>query len=140
MAGPIRISILANASQAKREITGVGKEAESSASRAKKAIIGLATGFIAFEAIHKVTDVLKESVAEAREAQKIGAQTTAVIKSTGGAANVTAGHVHDLADEIGRSTGQNADMIQSNENLLLTFKGILNQVGKGNAIFDRATQ
>src|SRR5262245_20144777 len=139
MAGPIRISILANASQAKHEMTGVGREAESSVSRAKHALVGLATGFLAFEALHKVTDVLKQSVAEAREAQKIGAQTTAVIKSTGGAANVSAAHVHDYADAIGRATGQNADLIQQNENMLLTFKNIQNQVGKGNDIFDQAT-
>src|SRR5690242_6697753 len=37
----------------------------------------------------------KDSVAEARESQKVGALTTSIIKSTGGAAKVTAAQVGD---------------------------------------------
>src|SRR5262245_34535924 len=67
-------------------------------------------------------------------------QTDAVLKSTGGAANVTAGEVNDLGDAISRKTGIDDEAIQSGENLILTFKNIANEAGKGNDIFDQTTQ
>jgi phage-related minor tail protein len=83
---------------------------------------------------------VKDSIGEYREAQKVGAQTNAVIKSTGGAAGVSAKHVGDLATAISKKAGIDDEAIQSGENLLLTFKGVRNEVGKGNDIFDQATQ
>lgn len=77
---------------------------------------------------------------EAREAQKVGAQTAAVIKSTGGVAHVSAAQVGDLATAISNKVGVDDEAIQSGANLLLTFKGIRNEAGKGNKIFDQATQ
>lgn len=73
------------------------------------------------------------------ETQKQMAQTEAVIKSTGGAANVTAKQVGNLADSIAAKTGVDDDAIQTGENLLLTFKNIQNQTGKNNDIFNQAT-
>ena len=82
---------------------------------------------------------LKDSIAEAREAQKVGALTANVIKTTGGAANVTAKQVGKLATAISNKTGVDDEAIQSGSNLLLTFKNVAN-AGKGQAaIFDRAT-
>jgi acid phosphatase family membrane protein YuiD len=83
---------------------------------------------------------VKDSIGEYREAQKVGAQTNAVIKSTGGAANVSAKHVGDLATAISKKAGIDDEAIQSGSNLLLTFKGVRNETGKGNDIFDQATQ
>lgn len=78
--------------------------------------------------------------AEFREAQKVGAQTTAVLKSTGDAAKVTKKHIEDLAGAISRKSGIDDEAIQASANMLLTFTNVRNEVGKGNKIFDRATQ
>jgi hypothetical protein len=75
----------------------------------------------------------------AEQARKTAALTDAVIKSTGGAAGVTASHVDKLASSISTHTGIEDDAIKANENLLLTFTQIQNGVGKGNKIFDEAT-
>ena len=39
-----------------------------------------------------------------------------------------------------RYSGIDDEAIASGENLLLTFKNIRNEVGKGNKIFDQATE
>lgn len=80
----------------------------------------------------------KASVA-AREAGKIQAQTAAVIKSTGGAANITAKQVDAMASRISHLTGVDDELIQSGENMLLTFTNIRNDMKSGNMIFDEAT-
>jgi hypothetical protein len=48
---------------------------------------------------------------EGTEAIKTGAQTAAVIKSTGGAAKVTAGDVDRLSDAISAQTGRDDELI-----------------------------
>lgn len=83
---------------------------------------------------------LGSSVAEAREANKVAAQTAQVIKTTGGVANVTADNVDALADALSRKSGIDDDVIASSEAVLLTFTKVRNEVGEGNAVFDRATQ
>lgn len=103
---------------------------------ATKALAGAAAGIFAAA---KIGGFLKESIAEAREAQKVGALTTQVIKSTGGAAKITAAQVGDLATAISNKTGMDDEMIQSGANMLLTFKNVKRE-GKGlNDVFGRAT-
>lgn len=95
------------------------------------ALAGIAAGGIAFA---------KDSIAEAREAQKVGATTTAIIKATGGAAKISAAQIGDLAGAISAKTGVDDEVIQSGANMLLTFKNVRNEAGKGANVFDRATQ
>lgn len=90
------------------------------------AVVGAAAGF-------------KELVGAYQESYKIGQQTEAVIKSTGGAAKVTAEEVGDLATALSRKTGVDDEAIQAGENLLLTFKAVRNEVGQGNDIFNQTT-
>ncbi|HEY4268419.1 MAG TPA: hypothetical protein VGM94_09535 [Galbitalea sp.] len=82
---------------------------------------------------------LKDANAEARESQKVGALTNQVIKSTGGIAKVSAKHVNDLSNALSKKVGVDDEIIQSGENVLLTFKNVRNEVGQSNKIFDRAT-
>jgi hypothetical protein len=82
----------------------------------------------------------KVGIDEFSEAAKVGAQTEAVIKSTGRAANVTTKHVEDLAGALMQKSGVDDEAIQSGENIILTFKGIRNEVGKGNDVFDQTTK
>lgn len=76
----------------------------------------------------------------AAEYQKIQAQSAAVIKSTGGAANVTAQDVARLGSAVEGYSGLTNESVESGANLLLTFKNIRNEGGKGNKIFSRTTK
>lgn len=86
-----------------------------------------------------VGSFLKGSLDEAREAQKVGALTNAVIKSTGGIANVTAKDVDKLSSSLSAKIGVDDEAIAAGQNMLLTFGNVRNEVGKGNDIFNRAT-
>src|SRR5262245_39764661 len=78
---------------------------------------------------------LKTGVDEMLKHQQVAAQTEAVLKSTGGAANVSAKQVEGYATALMRKSGVDDEAIQSGENLLLTFTNIRNETGKGNQIF-----
>ena len=86
-----------------------------------------------------LTGTLKVGIDELTQSAKVAAQTAAVIKSTGGAAGVTAKQVANLAGSMMRKTGIDDETIQSGENLLLTFTKVQNKAGKGNDIFTKAT-
>lgn len=77
---------------------------------------------------------------EWNEAEKVGKQTEAVLKSTGQAAGVTADEVGDLAESISKKTAIDDEAIQSGQNWLLTFKNVRNEAGKGNDIFNQTTE
>lgn len=99
---------------------------------------GLAVGAIAAAGFGAA--IGSHAVSEYREAVKVGRQTNAVIKSTGGAAKVSAKDVGSLAESISFKTGIDDEQIQAGQNLLLTFTRIRNEVGKGNNVFDQATR
>lgn len=90
--------------------------------------------------IGAVTAVVAEGSAEIAENQKIMAQSAAVVKSTGGAANVTTREIDRLATAIHRKTGIDDASIARGENMLLTFTNVRNEVGKGPKIFTEATK
>lgn len=71
---------------------------------------------------------------EAMDAQAIMAQTEAVIKSTGGAAGLSAEQIGEMATALSTQSRFSDDAIQSGENLLLTFTNI------GAETFPAATQ
>ncbi len=75
-----------------------------------------------------------------RESEKVGARTAGVIKSIGAESWTTADQVADLAASISAKIGVDDEEIQSMQNILLTFKDVRNEVGKGNAVFDRASK
>jgi hypothetical protein len=78
-------------------------------------------------------------VQAAYESQKVMKQTEAIITATGGAAGLTATQVGDLSEKLSLQTGVDDELIQSSLNLLLTFKQVQDQAGKGNDIFTRAS-
>jgi hypothetical protein len=65
------------------------------------------------------------------------AKLQAVIRATGGAAGVTAEHVMDLAASLHRTTTFGDEATIAGAAVLLTFRSIRNELGEGNAIFDR---
>src|SRR3990172_1124074 len=100
----------------------------------KVAAVGVGAAFAGMAA------TLAVGFRELADGQKVAAQTAAVLRSTGGIANVTAKHVDELAAAQSRLTGIDDELIATGENLLLTFKNVRNEVGAGNAVFDRATK
>lgn len=134
----LKVTILGDASSAKRAFASI----ESGTSRTSRAFgaMGrvLKTGAIAAGA--GLVAVGGIAIKAALEAEKVGAQTKAVLKSTGGAANVTAKQVAALSTEIMGYSGLSDEAVQTSANLLLTFKNIQNQTGKNNDVFDQATR
>lgn len=102
----------------------------------KKVALSIGAAFASVQ----IGSFLKGAVNEAREAEKLGRITENVVKQTGGAANVTAAQVGQLADRLSSLTAVDDEVIQSGANLLLTFKGVKNEIGAGNNVFDRANQ
>jgi hypothetical protein len=82
----------------------------------------------------------KGLVDAALESQKVMKQTQAIVTATGGAAGITAEQVGKLSDKLSKQTAIDDELIQTSANLLLTFKAVRNETGKGNQIFDRAVQ
>ena len=76
-------------------------------------------------------------VAEAREAERVGRLTDAVLKSTGATSWISAGQVGAYAEKLGQLIGVDDDLIQQNANVLLTFTRVRNEAGKGNDVFNR---
>jgi hypothetical protein len=85
------------------------------------AIVGLAGG-------------LASCVKDAMEAEKIMAQTNAVLASTKGVSGMTSESVVDLANSLSKVIPIDDELIQSAENMLLTFTGI------GKEIFPEVTE
>jgi hypothetical protein len=123
--------------------TGVNPQAEgqkAGGSYARGFVTNLrriAVGIGAVLAIRETIQFAKDAVAEGREAQKVGAATTQLIRTTGSAANVTAADVARLTGAMSTKIGVDDEAIQSAANLVLAFKNVRNEAGKGNDVFDR---
>lgn len=79
-------------------------------------------------------------IGEFTESTKLAAQTAAAIKSTGGAAGVTAKQIDGLALRLSNLSGIDDEVVKAGENVLLSFTQIRDHVGKGNDVFTRATK
>jgi hypothetical protein len=143
MARKLIVEIVGDTSKLEKAFKTAGRDAEGFAhktqslgSRVAKA--GLFAGAAA--GLGALTVATKAGVSEFLDSQKVAAQTAAVLKSTGGAAGVTAKQIDDLAGAMLNKSGIDDEVIKSGENLLLTFRNIRNETGKGNDIFNQATQ
>jgi hypothetical protein len=95
---------------------------------------GMVTSGLLLAAGQKIIQFGKDSLAAADDAARTQAQLNAVIRSTGGAAGVTAEGVNALAGALSGLTGVDDDLIIQNEALMLTFKNV------GEDVFSRANQ
>jgi len=121
----------------KKAFGQVGKDANSMGRTLSKVGVGVGIAFAAAAA-----GVIKagfDAVEALKRIEVIGAQTNAVIKSTGGVANVTAAQIVALADSLEATTATEAEAVQEGANLLLTFTNLRNGAGANEKIFDRAT-
>src|SRR5262245_23281100 len=102
-----------------------------------RSIAGLTAGLIGG---YGLVSAVRAAASEFGDAATVMAQTNAAIKSTGGAAGVTAGYVDELAKSISDYSGQDDEAVQAGENLLLTFTQIRDAAGENNDIFTQATK
>jgi hypothetical protein len=123
-----------------KKLDGVGKGAFGLLN-ANKAVSAVGKNFAKFGAIASgVAGVIGGTLIQAAlESQKVSKQTEAIIKATGSAAGMTTKDIQKLADSMSLKTGIDDEAIQSSMNLLLTFKQVRNETGKGNDIFNRAS-
>lgn len=124
-------------SDIEKQVTGPVDDSAKKVGGSLTKVAGLIGGAFAAKGIF---DFGRNAIEAATESNKIAAQTEAVIKSTGGAAKVTAGQISDLATSISNKTGVDDEAIQSASNLLLTFTNLKNGVGKTNDVFNQATK
>jgi hypothetical protein len=126
---------------ARRAERGIDRAAEAGNRFGRKIARGVAIGAAALVGIGYGAGRLAIGfIKDAQESAKISRLTDAAIKSTGGVANVTADQIGKLSESISNKSALDDEMIQGGANLLLTFTKVRNEVGKGNNIFDQATQ
>ncbi len=118
-------SISSMAESAKAKASAMGESFKSGLSVARNAFgdAGLASA-----------EFLKGTIDIAAKSQKINMDLAQTIKSTGGAAGLTAEQVSKMADEFSKTTTFGAGAIKTGQNMLLTFTNI------GKDVFPMATQ
>lgn len=123
--------------EASKVIDDVGEHSKglgSQITEVGKIAAGVFAAGVMTQGLSAVTGAIGDSIAGWKEHKEVVAQTEAVLKSTGGAAGVSAGEIEDMANALKLNSTFSDDAIQSGENLLLTFTGI------GKDVFPRATQ
>lgn len=101
--------------------------------------LGFSSAFVAdaaFAGIVQIGRFLRGAREEAEEARKITRLTEAAIKSTHGAARVSAAEIGTIADQLSKMAAVDDEAIQGAENILLTFTNIRNR--GPNKIFNEA--
>ena len=139
----VHVTVTADNKQLDKELKqsekAVGKFAKSTESRLGKTAGFMKTGFAAAggAALAKFT---MEAVNRAEAMNSAYAITEQVISQTGGAANVTAQEVKNLAKEQSNLTAVDKQLVTEGANVILTFKGIRNEAGEGNDVFTRTNK
>lgn len=110
-----------------KELTGFSSSVSSA--MATLGTVGAAVG-----ALTAVTEVVSSWTSAAREAEMINRDLEQTIKSTGGAAGITADAARDLANSLSAVTNFEDDSIVKGEAMLLTFTKI------GADVFPQATE
>lgn len=140
-------NLQAAAKRAAAQLRGISDQAGKTSkgmggsfSRMGKAIAGVAGGIAVANIGGRILDFGKQSVAAFQESAAAAAQTNAVLKSTGGIAGVTAKQVDKLTSRIQDMSPITDEAARAGTNMLLTFTKVRNEAGKGNDVFNQATQ
>ena len=119
-------SVGQNAGKAGKSFGGMGSVMDGVLQGVGQALGGFAIQ-LGGKALSAVTDFISGSIAEAAQWDSAMAQTEAVVKSTGGAAQLTAGQISDMAKAMSASAGASLfsdDAILGADNVLATFTQI----------------
>lgn len=138
-------NFMAGVQKAQESLGGLGQKAAETAQKIKetskaaefgeKISNGLSVAKDAFGAAGIASAAfLKTCVYGAAKAEKTNADLAQTIKSTGGAAGLTADEVSKMAAEISKNSACSTGMIKQGQNMLLTFTNI------GKDVFPMATQ
>jgi hypothetical protein len=114
-----------------RDTKRYGRQTQGVFGTTAKAVATLAGAYIGTQGL---ITVVSGAIREQQESIKVNKQTAAVLKSTGGAAGVTAKQIQTLSQRLSEQTAIDDEAIQSAQNLLLTFTAI------GKDIFPQTTQ
>ena len=131
------VDVLADASKVTSEFGKIDKSSGKLGDSFKKLGKTMALGMGA--AVAGAVVLGKGAIDAAVEAQKVQKGVEASIRSSGGAANVTAKEIDKFASAMQFKTGIDDEAIKTSQSLLLGFRTIRNESGKGNKIFDRAS-
>jgi len=82
----------------------------------------------------------KSALDAAQEAEQVQNRVAAIIKATGGAANVSAKQIEKFAQKQQMLVGVDDEVLKKSYGILLTFKNVRNEAGKGNDIFNRTAK
>lgn len=147
MSRRIQVAIVGDSASVERAFARSRTSAEGFGGAVGKLSIGigqLAKSILIVDAVQKALQGLGAAAhlgIEGFEANtKAAAQTAAVLKSTGDAANIGAKGVAQLATQLSELSGQTKASIQGGENVLLSFTRIRNFAGANNDIFTQATK
>lgn len=126
--------------RARTELDGIGRGALGASGLLQGLGRTVAFASASFIGGYGLAYAVKAAFDEMETGRRVTAQTNAVITSTGGIAGVTSRHVDGLAKSLQDLSGQNQNVIRSEEDVLLTFTNVRNVVGQGNDVFDQATR
>lgn len=84
--------------------------------------------------------LIRTGVSEFSDMTRVAATTNALLRATGGVANISAAGIDRLATRTLKLTGVDDELVKSAENVLLTFRAVRNETGRGNDVFTRATR
>jgi hypothetical protein len=129
LARQVRVEILADATKYTRGIKDAQRSTQNFTTHTNRAGTALKAAFATFSAGMVVRE-LGKYVAAARDSNKTAAQTATVLKSTHGAAGLTADQFAKLATQISKTSAVDDDLIQSGENIIATFTQIHGNVFK----------
>jgi phage-related protein len=131
----------ANTGPAERNLASFKEKADSASGGIKgfvKNVLTIASGIgvaqLAADAFGFLKDNLSDLMQQAEESQSVYADTVAAIKSTKGAAGLSAQAVNDLAGKLSMLNAVDDETIEKGENILLTYTNI------GKNVFPDATQ
>lgn len=144
MARDVRVAILGDSRDFQRAVRGAQSETgrlEGAFDRVGRGAsrMGLAIAAGAAAGIYGLTRMTIGFIQAAEESQQVSRQTEAVLASMGATSWTTADAVADLSEKLSLQSGIDDELIQSGQNVLLTFGQVQNRIGRGRNIFDRAT-
>ena len=121
--------VSANAGKAGKSFSGMGATMTGVLQGIGQGIAGMAMD-LGKKALGAVTDFIGGAIEEASAWNSVMAQTEAVVKSTGGAAGLTAAEMANMAGAMSAASGQSLfsdDAILGAQNVLATFTNIKGQ-------------
>jgi Bacteriophage peptidoglycan hydrolase/Transglycosylase SLT domain len=123
------------------KITKAGESVGNKFTEALKGPFGAVSGMLGTAlAVGGSVEIFKSLIESGERAEQATKIVEQAIEATGGAAHVSASQIEQMADAQSRKTGVDKASIEQADALILRFKGIQNEAGKGNDIFNRTTQ